>query len=516
MALDPVDLLLERIVKGGQWPPRSERAAWRYVHTYRAFAESDRDALKTVAGWDDRDREYKIDPLAPRIGEAWGDHLFGEELNITPANDGDADNLDELVGDDSPNDVTEDARSAESDLVVPEGEGWFRIYTDRDVAEVPLLEWHSRASVAPLFIGKKLLACALISVLEGPGRGGGRRAVHRHLEIHVDGAVEHVLFRGTKQRIGETVPLDTHPETEELARTLGDGREQGAIWAHGLPMLMGRIVNKRGRRPSLGKSEFEAIKDQLLDLNEATTIGAENVRLTAKRRIVLPPNSSLLQQGGTDTTNYVDNGEGQLVPGPAPARALLGEDVILADPLDGELGRDSSPFKVLEYSYDAEALISHKRDLVETALTRVGLTPQWVGVRVDGDGFAASGTALRLRLIPTDKAGRGKARPWDRSLPRILSLMQQVDALPETEGGFGRDWVAADQAPGVKRANPIPADEVEEAQIESTLVTSGIRSVETSVRAQHPEWSDDDVDAEVERIKAERPSGGSGLLGGGA
>jgi hypothetical protein len=68
--------------------------------------------------------------------------------------------------------------------------------------------------------------------------------------------------------------------------------------------------------------------------------------------------------------------------------------------------------------------------------------------------------------------------------------------------------------PASTRANPLPTDELEEATIESTLVGAGVRSKETSVRAQHPEWSDDEVNAELDRIKAEAPAPASGLLGG--
>lgn len=516
MALDAVDLLLNRVVKGGEWPPKSEAAAWRYAMTYRAFVESDRDALKTVAGWSHRDREYKVDPLPERIADAWADHLFGEELELTPATDNDAELFDALVGPEAPNDVTEDARAAERDLVVPEGEGWYRVYVDRDVADVPLLEWHSRASVIPFYIGKRLLAVALVSILEGRGRNAGSRRVFRHFEVHTTGAVEHVLFNGTDRRLGDTVALDSHPELDDLVKSLNaNGVDAPAVWEHKQPMLMGRIINKRGRNPRLGISEYQGIKDFLLDLNEAVTIGAENVRLTAKKRVVLPPNSSLMRQAAGDTDSYVDNGEGQLVPGPARAQVSMGEDVIISDPVDAELGRESKTFQVLEYSYDADALIAHKRDLVESALTRVGLTPQWVGVvSGQGDGLALSGTALRLRLIPTDKAGRGKARQWDRELPRIISLMQRVDALSEGEGGFGRGWTDAELAPGVARANPLPTDELEEATIESTLVGAGVRSKRTSIKAQHPKWSDDEVDAELEAIREEAPAPASGLLGG--
>jgi hypothetical protein len=534
MALDFVDLLLERTWKGGNWPPRSESKIWSALAAWQAFHESDREALKKVADWQHTDREYKVDGLAARIAEAWADHLFGEELTITPAAlaaeaaiaaaaeeaQGDGDEPPEPSTSDGPtpgdvddelmaalveeNDVTEEARAAESDLVVPEGEAWWRCYVDTEVADVPLLEWHTRQTVIPYFIGRRLKAVALVTVLEGPGRDGDRKAVWRHFEIHVDGRVEHVLARGKKDRIGDTIGLDRHGETAELGRTLASGRNLAAVWDHGLPMLMGRVINKRGRNPRLGVSEFDRIKDNLLDLNEAATIAAENARLTAKKRAIVPANSGALRP---TVGPLVDNGEGQLVPASGKPVFDAGEDVLIADPTDAELGKQQSPFQILEYSFDAEALIAHKRDLVETALTRLGMTPVWIGVRTgEGDGAAVSGTHLRLRLIPTDKTGRGKGRAWARELPRALCNLQRLDALAVNAGGFGRAWNDPTSEPTVEFANPLPTDEVEQATTESTLVSAGARSVETSIRNQHPEWSEQQVRDEVDRIKADRPA----------
>jgi hypothetical protein len=207
-------------------------------------------------------------------------------------------------------------------------------------------------------------------------------------------------------------------------------------------MLMGRVINKRGRRATVGISEYETVKDQLLDLNEAETIGAENARLTAKKRAIVP--SSAVQAAPT-------------------------------------------------------------RDKVETALTRLRITPQWIGVQTGaGDGYAVSGTSLRLRAIPTTRAGNSKGKQWDKALPQLVRALQRLDALPEADGGFGQPWAQPDEPPGVKRGNPMPNDEVEEATIEATLVGAGVKSVWQSVRDQHPEWTDEDVDAEVARIRADR------------
>jgi hypothetical protein len=471
----------------------------------RALLEGDREALREMAGWP-RDRPYKVDPLGGLIADAWADHLWGDDPTVTPAAESDVGLLDALL--EGNGDLTGDLHAAER-IVAGEGEAWWRVYVDREVADVPLLEWHPRDSVIPLYVGRRLMAVALVTELTGTGRG----PVWRHLEVHVDGAVEHVLFRGTKTKLGQARPLEDHAELAELADGLDENGDRMA-WDHGLPMLMGRITNGRRRIRSLGElgvSDLYGIRDELLSINEAKAIGDENMRLTAKRRVVVPE-SALTNAGEPPFKgDLIDRGDGVLVPSSSGAgRFDAGEDVLVSSNLDSELGRSpDGVFKVLEYSFDAAPLIEWKRDLIETALTRAGLTPQYVGVMTgQGDGYAISGTALRLRLIPTTRAGRGKARPWDDQLPRVLALMAGLDTLPLEDGGFGRGWADAFTMPAVERAIETPQDEMEQSTVESTLVSARVRSRRTSIRSQHPDWTEEQVDEELAAIDADGAAGG--------
>jgi hypothetical protein len=487
---DAVQLLLDRATGDGTWPPKSEAKHWQHVLTYRAIYESDKDRLMVIHDWKPEDAgRYRVDALPERIALAWADHLYGEDPTITPAADQDSTLLDPIVSGEFVSDLREAAAAN-----VGEGEQWWRVYVDHDVADVPLLEWHSRLEVLPLFVGSKLKAAALVTELEG----ATEREKWRHLEVHADGFVEHLLYRGDDNRLGERVPLGSHPETEGLPDR----------WDHGLPMLMGRVYNGRHYRGAgkLGRSEYVPIIDQLLDLNEAASIGARNMRLTARKRLVVPETAVTPQTIGPKAENLVDRGDGTF--DKVPSAEWREDDLIVAPTLDREMGRDpAADYKVLEYAFDAEPLIAWKIDLVETALTRIGLTGQWVGVRTGGqDGYAITGTALRLRLVPTTKAGHGKAKQWDDVLPRILSLMAQVDQLPESNGGFGRAWTDPTTPPSVERADPLPVDPVEDAQVESTLVGAKVRSTRTSVKAQHPDWSDDEVDTELEEIRGDQPA----------
>lgn len=483
-----IALLLRKLQRTGQWPLPEEAELRKRILRWQALRETDRDAIARMADWPIGDRPYKVDGLPARIPKAWANYLFGEPPQFVPANVNDHDAIENLT------EGLEDELHRGEDICAAEGEVWWRIHGSTMLDEHPQLQFYSRLSVVPLWQGRTVAAVAFVSQLTPPaGEGAEQGIIYRHFEIHERGLVENHLFIGTRNTIGQHVDLGRHPETETLTDS----------WVHGLPgNLAGRIYNELGRDPRCGVSEYAAILDQLLDLNEVATIGSENVRLTAKKRVIVP--ASALEPPVPDLADdLVDTGDGTLARTRRP-RWDAGEDVIAADPLDGELGRDSTPFQVLEYSFDAEPLIAWKRDLVETAVSRRGITAQWLGlITGQGDGYATTGAALRYRLIPTTAAGNEKARPWDRAVPHILELMIMLDALGQDAGGFGVRW-AEIARPTFTRGNPLPEDQGEEDLRHAGNVTAGIESVKQSIKERHPEWSDDQVQVELDDIRTDR------------
>jgi hypothetical protein len=486
VSLEAAEGFIAARLVGADWPLKGEQHLHRYLNTYRALYEHDHEALARIRSWDTR-RQYRVDPLPELIADAWAHYLFGEEPTVRPANDTDAGLLDELL---TVNSFASELERA-AGLAVAEGEIWSRIFVDMTVAPHPLLDWVSRRNIIPLWIGPRLAAAAVVTELARPD-SAPRSAVYRHLEVHAPGVVVNALLVGRADKLGDRRPLTDHPETAELDET----------WQHGLPgMLVKRIPNRvRGTR-AIGRSDFHGILDYLLDLNEAAAIGAHNMRLTARQRAVI---SNSIAQAHAGINGGLPNQNVDEVDRSIPrARFDASEEVFVTDPLDSELGKAGDPLRILEYSFDAQALIEWKRDLVESALTRVGLAPQYVGTQ-SSDGYAISGTALRLRLIPTDATGRAKARYWDDALPGILATMAQLDGAPVDAGAFGRQWSDAVTEPVVERRPGLPADQVEEAQRHNTLVAGGLESVRTAVRALHPEWDDARVDEEVQLIREDR------------
>lgn len=458
--------------EGGHWPRAEDREVWDQIKDWIAFRESDRVQLRRMANWVDAQRQYLVDPLPEKIAEAFADLIFGNEPpTITPADASDQERVDALV---DFNELAAELKRAE-DQCSAEGEIWWRIVADPENFAHPRLEFWSRLDVIPQLSGRKVVAIAFIDRLDSLAQDGAE-TVWRHFEVVDDEDIANVLYQGTEASIGEQVPLDSHPGVAGLADST----------PHELPsMPAGRIINKEGRKPNYGRSDYAGIEDFLQNLNEALTIGRENARLTLKRRVVVPDTS-------------VDES------GNIPA----GQEAIVVPSADVALGKDtvgsSSQFQVLEYSFDAEALIKYQNSQAEQALSRCGITPQYIGVATnEPQGRAITGTALRLRLMPSTNTGESKAKPWDMQVPRMLMLMAILETKGVEDGGWGIPWAEPAKPFGVDRGTSLPEDEIEQAQKNTILISAGAKSIRTAIQEEHPDWDAARVEDEWTKIVEE-------------
>lgn len=509
---EAVALLLKRLTKApAAWPPAFEADAWAYAQRWRAHAEGDREEIKAQhieLGYEDRQgKRYRVDKLAGQALDTWADTLVGDELRLTPGDDGDAEQLQALAEE---NDGFTDDVSDAVRRMVGEGFAFSRIVADHENHDHPTVEFFGRDQVIPLRLGRKLVACALWTELEPvelyTGNEGQSGVVWRHLEIHAEGLVSHHLFAGFEAQLGQARQLVDHPAVAKL-QTDSTG---AGVWRHGLPMLMEELPNRRAGRSGnrdLGVSDLERAADQWFDLNEAENIKAGNASLAGRKRSVVPEHMLDVGNFGFDRTQDDTTPQG-LIGTRMAATFPAGDDVLVHRNLDDRLGHDAdSLFKVLEYSYDAQQMITHKRELVETALTRMGLTPQGVGVDTgSGQGYAFTGTAIKLKFYPQTRAALGKRRVLAARLPgRILGTMQQLDALPLAAGGFGVAWVNAEAPPSVTFGAAVPTDEVEQASVATQLVAAGLMSKRQALVERYPEWSPEQIDDELKAIEKDAP-----------
>jgi hypothetical protein len=514
MSREHADELQDIIESGDQWPLAHEAPVLRQIREWNALAESHSETLQEICGWQQGDNQYLpyvIDPIAERIKDAFADLIFGAETEFEAATKTDEESVDQPLLDDivDENELQSELQAAAS-LCVAEGEVWWRVLVDNDAWEHPVLEWHSRASVIPLYRGRKVLAAAFVSTVDNlapeapvirvgddsdpPGTRMWRENastqnadddnVWRYIEIQTGGLVRNLLYRGTKSTLGQRQSLSSLPEFADLNDEWEHGLEIDARAGRPQPvMLAGRITN--GKSGRLGRSQYAGIKWLLYELNKVSSIGSRNVELTMQKRAVLP--SETVGRMNPDTTTDPDDvnrhRESVALPdGFMVQRDAMGENVM----------------GVLEFSDDwAAALRAWKEGLTDDVLTRARVAPQLVGRHTQN---AETGPALRARLLDSVLAADGKARVWDDSLPRIMRILQMVDALPEERGGCGNPWRNPEATPAIVRTSILPEDEAEEATRHGLLVGAKLESRQTAIGKLNPEWNDQRVQEELKLI----------------
>lgn len=469
--IDYADQLISELDAAASWPLPREHEALEACAYGRAVRKGDTEHLAKAAGWD-RSRPYVHDPLGRRIATGFADFLFSEDAEFkAPSNgEGEQDRVDHLV---EVNNLQARCHRAER-INVSEGEVWWKLHYDPAVADVPLLTFASRRQVVPLFYGDRVLAAAFWSER---GREMGRNGdgeldpdapavVFRHVEVHCDGRIVNVLYRGTEDVLGSRVDLTASPATAAFP---------DEVRLEGLAMLAGRVVNDLDDDDTLGVSEYKAVDGLLKALDEAVTISVENTRLTGQDRIVAQGKLRQAPDGAFDASMqvfYLDEEGGTL----------------------GDAG-GTPPVFAIEKRFDAEAIWTQIQQLVKTIVSRVGLVAEFVGD--GGEGKAESGTAIRLRFLPTSNASKGKQREWDRALPHILGLMLQLEAAVFDAPAPG-EGVAT-----VTLSDPIPRDESETNSDVAAAVAAEVMSRETAIKTLHPEWDSGQVEDELARIAAD-------------
>lgn len=429
---------------------------------YQSIRESEISQLKPK-WWNEEyetSREFVIDPLGERIPEVWADLLFGEEPEFEPVNKGNQDDLEKFTKD---NKLPTNLHYAE-EISSSEGEVWWRLLSVPSMMRV-FIEWHSRLNVEPYFIGNKLVAVAFISWLE---ISDSKQWIY--VEVHSEGVVLNRLYHNTiGSQLGKPRELTEREETAELR----------PLWTHPLPMLAGRLLNKRGRDWRIGKSDYKGVSHLLLALNELQNIGQDNARLTAKQRVVIPERFLT-----------------------ARGQMPRGAEIIVATEVDADPTKVKNDMAQVEWSFDAEKLIAWKGDMVETILTRTRIAPELISKNKEG---GATLPAKRADLLDTVLRAQSKAKKWDDELPGILKLAWQLENLAISQGGCSADWgkVDGDKEPIFKRNGSLPEDEETRSRRIVTEVNAKILSKRTAIQVNNPTYGPDRVDEEIAQIEKE-------------
>jgi hypothetical protein len=365
-----------------------------------------------------------------------------------------------------------------------QGEVYLRPAWDADLSPWAIITTIPGRQVLPTFRFGMLVDATIVTTWEPSGKGDP--VVWRLLEQHERGRIRYGLFRGRYDSIGRPVGLDD-PQAPPGARQavqglpVADGGLEAVTDTGVDELLLTHVPLGRDSESPHGVSMFDGVEALILALHRLYSQEQHDAEL-ARRRVAVA--ESLL--GRDRAGRPLFDRSIDLLP--------LSEDAL------GAVGAESKPVHPIEFHDDnvmRERIGGRFRDF----LIAVGIAPDTLDAQEAGG--AISGTSRRLAQAMTIQTASAAGRYWQDAVARALTL-----GLILSERHLGARGLIADldELPSVQLADGLVDDPVELAKILGELDTAEAISTIQKVRRLHPEWTDPQVEEEVDRILERSPN----------
>ncbi|TGB14413.1 phage portal protein [Streptomyces sp. MZ04] len=347
---------------------------------------------------------------------------------------------------------------------------YLRATWDRDLIDRSILSVVQPDNVSPEFRWGMLRAATLWRDLSGSTQS----TVFRHVERHEPGRILHGLYEGTPDNLGRAVPLSEHPETADLAGSLG---EDGVTVETGITDLTIVYVpnigpNRLHRSSPIGRSDFQGIRDVFNAFDDVWTSWMRDIRLARARLIV--PDGYLRDYGPGNGASFDDDRE-------------VWHSLKMPPNEGGAITLSQFEIRVEEHQRSTEAL-------TRQAAQSAGYSAQSFGL--DANGAPITATEVDSRDALSMVTRKKKTGYWRQPLAQILHVLLQLDAVH-----FGQR--IKPERPRVEFGDGVAESEQSTATTLDLLNRAGAVSTATKIKILHPEWDDTAVKAEVSAILAE-------------
>ncbi len=350
---------------------------------------------------------------------------------------------------------------------------YLRVGWDTTMCDYPVVDALPPDAAIPEFHSGRLAAVTFWRVVHEEDR-----VVWRHLERHERGRVYHGLYQGDEDTLGQQVPLEEHPATAGFAAIVdADG---GFDSGYDRGLLVHYIPNMRPHRTlrgtALGRSDFAGVEPLMDALDETWTSWMRDLRL-GKARIIVPDvylsNAGRGQGSMWDPDKEIYSGLGMLPP---------------ADGGNNMITLSQFSIRVAEHADTSKMLLAQ-------ILRGAGYNVQSFG-EGGNDGQAATATEIHMKRHRSYSTRGRKIGYWTPGLSWMAEAMLSVD-----HAVFGTK-VTAERGVVAWPDGVMPDPEALGRTLDM-LNRAQSASLDTRVRMLHPDWDDNQVTAEKERLRDE-------------
>lgn len=363
---------------------------------------------------------------------------------------------------------------------------YLRACWDTDISDKPFLDLVHADAAVPTFRNGKLISVIFWRVLyDGDGE------VHRHLEEHdlLANSIQHAVYVGSQAEIGLAVDIASYPELAPVAAVLDDNGRLNLPDLHTDFASAARDVstvtyvpNMRPNRywrhlhhaASLGRSDYGGVEPLMDSLDETYSSWMRDIRL-AKSRLLVPP-------------SYLDD----LGPGRG---AIMDVDRELFVPLNLLAGSaDATSINANQFAIRWQEHSQTMTDTLNAILRGAGYSPQTFG---DAPTAAMTAAEIESREKRTLLTRAKKLNYWRPALANSMYTLMWLDKLV-----FGRDNLVPER-PDITFPEAVLPSAQELGQTVVAFNTAQAASKQTMVAMLHPDWTPQQVQEEVERIRDE-------------
>ncbi|WP_052071028.1 phage portal protein [Rhodococcoides fascians] len=359
------------------------------------------------------------------------------------------------------------------------GGTYMRLWWDESISDHVMLGSVAADGAIPTWTYNKLTAVTFwTTVLDDNG------IVLRHLERHEPGRISHALYQGDSGHLGRKVPL-SEVQASEWAANVVDS--EGGIETGVNGLTAAYIPNVRPNRrwrtkpglTQLGRSDFDGLEPLFDALDEAYTSWMRDLDLGKARLFV---DEGLMLNGGPGKGGVFDSEQAIFTP--------------LREQLGSAANGNSTGVQANQFAIRWQEHSQTCAEILNAILRGAGLSAQ---------GFSDSNltvgvptaTEVNSKDRLSERTRDKKINYWKSGLRPLAKVAMDIDA---EQFGTG---ITLSEIPEIRFPTRSTQSPAEMSGSISALASANAISTVQMVKEQHPNWTQPEIDAEVELIKSE-------------
>ena len=344
---------------------------------------------------------------------------------------------------------------------------YMKVAWDTDISENPIPVIAQCEQAFPTFKFGKLAKVTLVYEVYNDGS-----TVYRLAETIEKGKITNELYQGSADNLGTLTELKACDETAGLEETVDTADVMTCVFVPNL------LPNKLNRQSPMGRSDYQGLETLMDALDETFTAWMVDIQL-AKGKIHVP--SGYLKQISEE------------------GKKEYNIDTMMYEELDIDPTSMTKPIEATQFAIRSAEFEQTCLNLMDRIITSAGYSPQSFGLNIAGR--AESGTALNVRERKSFGTTSKKQSYWEEAIKDLVNAMCVI------KNAFLGGAFTNELNVNVEFIDSVSNNVTEVANSVKTLSDAKAASTDTKVRMVHPEWTETQVQEEVERILNDESAG---------